>query len=114
MFDEIRWWITGSKSAMRIFTGNLYFKSEDRYRTLFNEARDGIALADLETGELLDCNQALCHMVERTREELIGKAQSILHPQQALVDGQSLNYRRHRSEETALIMEDILLSKTGK
>jgi PAS domain S-box-containing protein len=89
-------------------------KSEDRYRTLFNEARDGIALADRETGKILDCNRALCRMVEWTGEELIGETQSILHPQQALVDGQSLSYRRHRSENPGLVMEDILLSKTGK
>jgi PAS domain S-box-containing protein len=89
-------------------------RSEDRYRTLFNEARDGIALADLKTGELLDCNQALCHMVERTKEELIGQAQSILHPQQTLVDGHSASFRMHSSENPRLVMEDSLLSKNGK
>ena len=31
--------------------------SEERHRKLFEEATEGIALADAETGILIDCNQ---------------------------------------------------------
>ena len=86
-------------------------KSEGRYRTLFSEARDGIALADLETGRILDCNQALCNIVKWTKEELIGQVQSILHSSEALVDGHSLSYRMHSSKNAEVLMEDTLLSK---
>jgi len=52
--------------------------SEERFRTLFNEASDGIALADAHTGTILDCNVALCRMIERDKAELVGQPQSIL------------------------------------
>lgn len=33
--------------------------SEEQIRTLFDEASDGIAFADADTGTILDCNDAL-------------------------------------------------------
>ena len=49
--------------------------NEQRYRMLFEHARDGMALAEAATGILLDCNQALCRLVEREKSELIGRHQ---------------------------------------
>ncbi len=46
-------------------------ESEERYRTIFERAGDGIALHDLE-GSLLDVNPALCEMLGYRREELLG------------------------------------------
>jgi PAS domain S-box-containing protein len=89
-------------------------QSEDRYRTLFNDARDGIALSDPETETIVDCNHALARMVDRTREELIGKHQSILHPDHLLVDGRSVTYQEHRAGDPGLVLEDSLLSKGGE
>ena len=61
-------------------------ESELRYRSLFEEANDGIALADAQTGEIVDCNQALCRMTEQNKTELLGQPQSILHPQHHLIN----------------------------
>ncbi len=46
-------------------------ESEVLYRTLFEDATDGMALADAETGILADCNQSLCQMVEWDKAELV-------------------------------------------
>ena len=89
-------------------------QSEDRYRMLFHHARDGVALADPETGVLIDCNPTLAHMVGRTREEVIGQHQSILHHKDLLVDGQSISFQKHRSEDPGLVIEDSLFSESGK
>jgi PAS domain S-box-containing protein len=53
---------------------------EDRYRRLFDEAVEGICLADLETGIIQDCNQAFLHLTGYERSELIGQPQSMLYP----------------------------------
>lgn len=45
-------------------------ESEKRYRLLFNQARDGIVLIDLETGKIVDCNPEF--------ENLTGRAQKLL------------------------------------
>jgi PAS domain S-box-containing protein/putative nucleotidyltransferase with HDIG domain len=87
--------------------------AEERYRSIFDNAQDGIALADVETGALADCNQALCRMVEREKTELVGQAQSILHPPQEEIDGQSPTFKKHQEGDAGLTLEDTLLSKSG-
>ncbi len=89
-------------------------ESENRYRFLFNYAVDGMVVGNAETGELTDCNQALCRMVERDRTELIGQHQSILHPENDLENGLSTSFRVHQAGDKAQIVEDRLVSKSGK
>ena len=88
-------------------------QSEERFVTLFENARDGIALADAQTGLLLECNPALCRMVGRDRAELVGQPQAILHPPRELTDGLSPTFLRHRNDEAALVLEELLVQKTG-
>ncbi|MCJ7809583.1 MAG: PAS domain S-box protein, partial [Desulfobulbaceae bacterium] len=47
-------------------------RSEERYRTLFNESRDAIYITSRE-GIFMDANQAALELFGFTREELIGK-----------------------------------------
>jgi PAS domain S-box-containing protein len=54
--------------------------SEEKFRKLFEMAIDGIVLADFQTNEILDCNTAICQLVEREKSELIGQSQQILYP----------------------------------
>jgi two-component system, cell cycle sensor histidine kinase and response regulator CckA len=89
-------------------------ESEERYRTLFDDARDGIALADAETGKIVECNQSLCRMIEKDKSELIGQPQSILHPPRPLVNDLSPTFIKHKSEDSGQILEEQLLSKSGK
>ena len=88
-------------------------ESEERYRTLFDDAKDGIALADSETGKIVECNQALCTMVGMDKTELVGQMQSIIHPPQNLVRGQSAAFVRHKTGDAGITVEDQIISKTG-
>jgi len=47
--------------------------SEDRYRTLFDYAPDGILIADRD-GNYVDANPSACRMLGRSREELVGRS----------------------------------------
>jgi PAS domain S-box-containing protein len=88
--------------------------SEARYRTLFEDARDGMALADAETGRLVDCNRALCRMLERNKTELVGQLQTILYPPET--DGEKFprTFRQHQTGDSGLTLEDRFLSKSGQ
>ncbi len=100
--------------AERMQTEQALHASEERYHALFDEAGDGIALADADTGTILDCNAALCRMVERDRAELLGRSQSILHPPQDGGGGEISTFRLHREGDAAQPLQDTLISKSGK
>jgi PAS domain S-box-containing protein len=89
-------------------------ESEVRYRTLFENAQDGMALAETATGLLVDCNPALCQLVERSKEEIVGQPQSTLHPPQDLIEGLSPTYRKHLQNPSGTVLVDSLLSKSGR
>jgi PAS domain S-box-containing protein len=89
-------------------------ESESRYRTLFEGAQDGMAVADAASGILVDCNQALCRLVERERTEIVGQPQSILHPPEILVEGFSPSFREHQRDPSGEAQEENLLTKSGK
>ena len=55
-------------------------ENEEKYRALFDEAAEGIAVVDGDTGIVIDCNAALSTLLERDRSEIIGKPQRIIHP----------------------------------
>ncbi|OGV74990.1 MAG: hypothetical protein A3K19_12095 [Lentisphaerae bacterium RIFOXYB12_FULL_65_16] len=89
-------------------------ESEVRYRRLFEDAQDGMALAEAETGRLADCNRALCRMVEREQAELVGQFQSVLHPpQENTQGGVSSTFRQHQTDARK-VLESRLLSRSGK
>ncbi len=55
-------------------------ESEERSRLLLENASDAIFLADVESGLIIDVNIKACELVGCSREELLGKHQSELHP----------------------------------
>ena len=90
-------------------------QTERKYSTLVAEANIGIALADVETGELIEFNQALAEMVERTREELLGQPQAILHPKDELLkDGLTNSFVKQKEELSPLPKQQKLLAKSDK
>jgi len=89
-------------------------ESEERYRVLFEEARDGIALADADTGILLDCNQALADLIGRKRAELIGQHQAILHPPSSNNTGLSTTFKKHLTNKKGQVLETQVLTVTGE
>ena len=88
--------------------------SEKRYRMLFENAQDGIALTDAKTGIIVNCNQALCHTVERDKTELVGQSHAVLHVPRNVTNGMADSFRQHQSQDEARTCEDLLLSKSGK
>ena len=89
-------------------------ESEERYRTLFEAAQDGMAVIEIKTGIIVSCNQALCHLVERNIEQIVGQRQSLLHPPQDLINGESPTDWEHRQDPAGTTLEDRLLAKSGK
>ncbi|MEW6026628.1 MAG: PAS domain S-box protein [Planctomycetota bacterium] len=55
-------------------------ESKQRYRKLFSNASDAILVADIKTGEIIDCNRKAEQLLGRTKREIIGMHHSKLHP----------------------------------
>jgi PAS domain S-box-containing protein len=90
-------------------------ESKEKYRTLFEEAMDAIFVADAETGIIVDCNRAATELVGRTRSELIGKHQRILHPQQEDTGGGlSKTFQQHLREKEGQVLETQVITKRGE
>lgn len=54
-------------------TESKLFASEQRYRRLFETARDGILILDSQTGEITDVNPFLVQLLGYSKEEFLGK-----------------------------------------
>ncbi len=87
---------------------------ERKYEILVQEASMGIALAVAETGEIVECNDALTKMVKRDREELIGQHQSILHPKEPLTENLSSSFIQHRDGSPSTLIRKQLITKLGE
>ncbi len=55
-------------------------ESEEKYRSLFEEAKDAIFLIDADTGIVLDANKEAERLLGRSISEIIGMRQFQLHP----------------------------------
>ncbi|MBU4261567.1 MAG: PAS domain S-box protein [Proteobacteria bacterium] len=87
--------------------------SEERYRKLFEQARDGIFLVEAETGIIVDCNQAAAWLVEREKSELIGQHQAILHPASRFKDTFTETYKKHLTDSEGSILEAEVVTSSG-
>lgn len=88
--------------------------AQEKYALLLKEADIGIGLADAWTGEILECNQALADMVERTRDELIGQSQTILHPQKPPQLELSAEFISHRDYESGNALQSQCITSSGR
>ena len=90
-------------------------ESEVRYRAFFEAIRDGIAVADAETGVILDCNEALALLVERPRSELIGQPGRSLHPPEHLLPpGARRTFEEYRSGGQDVVLETEVITSGGE
>lgn len=64
----------------RIKAEELRREFEERYRTLFEEARDAIFVADAESGILLEVNREAERLLKKPRNKIVGMHQSEVHP----------------------------------
>ncbi|MFA5869551.1 MAG: GAF domain-containing protein, partial [Candidatus Bathyarchaeia archaeon] len=88
--------------------------SEEKFRKLFDEALDGIFIADPQTGIILDCNQSATELVGRTKSELIGQPQRILHPSEEVTGSLSKTFRQHLGEKEGQVLRSKVVAKDGK
>lgn len=83
------------------------------YRNSFQEASDGICLADAETGVILECNLALARMVDRDPSELIGNHQKILHPPAKHGEQSPTTFKAHPAPEDGCTLAAQLITRSG-
>jgi len=92
--------------------------SEKNYRILFEGAPYGVGVADFETGEVLAVNEALCQMVGRTRDEIVGRPQAFLHPPEEMKSAQRADFtecfQEHREGNKNAVLPATLLTKSGE
>ena len=87
-------------------------ESEERYRTIYQQAAVGLAQATLD-GKLLDVNPRLCAMLGYSREELLAKnIVEIIHPDERLCFLPE-QQRLFRGEISYLFQETRYLRKDG-
>jgi len=88
-------------------------ESEEQFRLAFENSKDAVFWADAETHLFLRCNKSAEQLVERTRDEIIGKHMSFLHP-----DGKAKEYdatfREQMKSPMSRVQEAEVLTKSGR
>jgi PAS domain S-box-containing protein len=99
---------------------NALEESEERYRTLFEKATEGIIIADIESRELKYVNPAICKMLGYSQEELTKMSVNDLHFQtfseQAIVEFDAHSIGKTLSTNIPLLKKDgalIYMDITG-
>ncbi|MBI9096775.1 MAG: PAS domain S-box protein [Sphaerochaeta sp.] len=83
--------LRSTRKALRI--------SDERHKALFSTVADPVLVADVNTGILVECNEAASRYFGRSREQLIGSPQRELHPPQTPIeDGITEDFKRHLTD----------------
>jgi two-component system cell cycle sensor histidine kinase/response regulator CckA len=87
-------------------------ESEEKFRTIFENATDGIMIADAGTKMNIEANKAMCAMMGYTRDELLRLRVADVHPKEALPEVLNAFERQLRGEIS--LAENIpMLRKDG-
>lgn len=73
--------------------------SQRQFKTLFDKAADAIFIADMQSGLIIDVNDAASKLMQLPKEKLIGLHQAQLHPAN-LSENVKENFKRHIEETT--------------
>jgi len=87
-------------------------ESEEKYRTLFENANDAIIIADRKTDIILDANRQAQQLIGRPREEIIGMHQSELYPPH-YAEYYRDKFRRHLQKGRILDLKAEIITKDG-
>jgi PAS domain S-box-containing protein len=87
-------------------------ESEEKYRTLFENASDAIFIADTENHIILDANRQAEQLIGRPREEIIGMHQAQLHPPDQ-AEYYKEKFRRHVRKGRVFDLEAEVITKDG-
>ncbi|OFZ89323.1 MAG: hypothetical protein A2V78_07405 [Betaproteobacteria bacterium RBG_16_64_18] len=87
-------------------------ESEERLRTIFEGALDGILIADAQTGEFLNANPEICRMLGYSPEEIVGLGIADIHREQDLPHAME-QFERLRRGEIQTASDVPMLRKDG-
>ncbi len=88
-------------------------ESEERYRTIFENAADGIVTCSLD-GTILSVNRGLEKMVGWSREELIGQPYHKIAPPTSVAKGEERTRRGLAGEKLSQTFEAEIICKDGR
>jgi PAS domain S-box-containing protein len=110
--DGLHWIESDAEPSLRLaFTDITKFKEADeRYRRVFEQATDGIVIADRKTGDIIELNQALAKLIGREISELVGKPLNVLCPPESC--GPKCDM--HPADKHGLEIETQLHSASGE
>ena len=86
-------------------------ESEEKYRTLIEMANDAIFIADVDTGIIIDANLRAEKLIGKTKSEIIGMHQSMLHPPEE-AERYKIHFKRD-SSDTKYYLEDIYVKHSS-
>jgi two-component system sensor histidine kinase/response regulator len=87
-------------------------ESEEKFRNLFEHAKDAIVVADAATGILLDINPMGCEMLGLPRDQIIGKHMTLLHPPEMAEKFKQI-FREHVEKGIVLADDSIIQRADG-
>jgi len=103
-------------AILRAKTEEALRESEQRFRSLFDNAPDAMILADPQTGTVVDANAAATTLLSRPRKEIVGLHQTELHPEW-MADQMQEAFAEHAREALALgrseAMETLVVRSDG-
>jgi len=96
----------------RIWTEESLRESEDKFRSIFERATDGIMIADAKTARQIEANKSMCIMLGYTRDEIVGLRIDDIHPKKELPAIRGL-FEKQLNGEISLAPEVPMLRKDG-
>ncbi len=87
-------------------------ESEERFKAIFDNASDGILVADIPTRIFKIANPGICKMLGYTCDELLALRIDDVHPTDALARGIE-EFERQQQKNTSVVSEIPLLRKDG-
>jgi len=87
-------------------------ESEDKFRSIFEQAIDGIMIAEAKSKRQLEANKSICTMLGYTRDEILSLSVDDIHPKEDLPSIRSLFEKQLRGE-ISLIVDAPMLRKDG-
>ncbi|MCB2182427.1 MAG: PAS domain S-box protein [Desulfobulbaceae bacterium] len=89
-------------------------KEIDKYRKIFDEALDMLFVAEAETGIIIDCNKAAAKTLGWRKEELIGRHQRSIHPEEEHVGNFSRTFKQHITDKNNQMLEAKVVTQNGE
>jgi two-component system, sporulation sensor kinase E len=86
-------------------------ESEEKFRSLFESARDAIFIADANTGMIVDVNEAASELMGMEHEQLIGMHQREMHPPEE-IERYEIIFKEHATQAIGMA-EDIYIRRSN-